>query len=274
MGERLKEPCEVIVDQYRQIVKETHPDKQLIWPITSGFNVRIAHSQGWEFYIYEHTGNLVSMTIEGIGELPVAAMGILDIKATNRNEVRRMVMNYLRLKPEDGLVMVGPDQMLTSEEFQFMLRRHELAMGLSPMKVFLSHKGADKSFVRDFKETLSCLGFDPWIDEDAFNAGDELERGILQGFKDSCAAVFFITPNFIDENYLATEVDYAIAEKRAKGNKFAIITLLFTKDEKRGKVPDLLRRYVWKEPQNDLQALREILIALPISVDDVYWRTI
>jgi hypothetical protein len=272
VSERLKDPYEVVVDQYRQVIKETHPDKLLIWPIISGYNVRIAGSQGWIFYIYEHTGNLVSRTAEGIGELPITSMGISEIKTTNRSEVRRTIMRYLRLKPEDGLVMIGPDQMLTSEEFQFLLQRHELAMGLSPMKVFLSHKGADKAFVRDYKETLSCLGFDPWIDEDALNAGDELERGILQGFKDSCAAVFFITPHFIDENYLATEVDYAIAEKRAKGNKFSIITLLFSRDGKKGKVPELLRRYVWKEPQSDLQALREILLALPVSVDDVYWK--
>jgi hypothetical protein len=48
-------------------------------------------------------------------------------------------------------------------------------------------------------------------------AGVELDRGILQGFNDSCAAVFFVTPRFKDENYLATEVNYAMIEKRKKG---------------------------------------------------------
>jgi hypothetical protein len=46
------------------------------------------------------------------------------------------------------------------------------------------------------------------------SAGDDLERSLLKGMNDSCAAVFFITPNYIDDNFLATEVDYAIAEKR------------------------------------------------------------
>jgi hypothetical protein len=43
---------------------------------------------------------------------------------------------------------------------------------------------------------LQELGFDSWLDEEAMSAGTELERGILRGFKDSCAALFFITPNF------------------------------------------------------------------------------
>ena len=66
--------------------------------------------------------------------------------------------------------------------------------------------------VRAFKDTLQLLGFDPWLDEDAMVAGTKLERGIPTGFERSCAAVFFVTPNFSDENYLATEVDYAIQE--------------------------------------------------------------
>ena len=59
------------------------------------------------------------------------------------------------------------------------------------------------------------------------DAGSELERAILQGFKDSCAAVFFVTPSFQDEAYLATEVNYAIQEKREKGDRFSIVTLVF-----------------------------------------------
>lgn len=60
------------------------------------------------------------------------------------------------------------------------------------MKIFLSHKSEDKtSIVRDYKQTLQILGFEPWIDEDAMVAGTRLERGILQGFKESCAVFFY-----------------------------------------------------------------------------------
>lgn len=140
-------------------------------------------------------------------------------------------------------------------------------------KVFLSHKGVDKDKVRDFKATLQLLGYDPWLDEDAMPAGTSLERGLLQGMKDSCGAVFFITPSFKDENFLATEIEYAIQEKRAKGDRFALITLQFVDhDGKMGTVPDLLRPYVWKTPKTDIEAMREIVRALPVEPGPVDWR--
>ncbi|MCY3714085.1 MAG: toll/interleukin-1 receptor domain-containing protein [Gemmatimonadetes bacterium] len=140
-------------------------------------------------------------------------------------------------------------------------------------KVYLSHKSADKPIVVDYKGTLELLGFEPWLDEDAMPAGTTLERGLIQGMKDSCGAVFFITPSFEDEGYLKTEVDYAIQEKRRKGDKFAIITLLFECEEDgRASVPDLLRPYVWKQPRTQLEALREIVRALPVVVGKADWR--
>jgi hypothetical protein len=150
----------------------------------------------------------------------------------------------------------------------------EESVGMNnPTKIFLSHKGANKPLVRNFDATLRILGFDTWLDENAMHAGVELERGILQGFKDSCAAIFFITPEFKDENYLATEINYAIAEKREKGNRFAIITLVFIDENgNSGLVPGLLKPYVWKEPQNELEALREIIKALPIKLESIEWK--
>ena len=53
-------------------------------------------------------------------------------------------------------------------------------------------------------------------------AGTGLEREISARFDRSCAAVFFVTSNLLDEAYLATEVGYAIREKRVKGDNFAI----------------------------------------------------
>lgn len=43
-------------------------------------------------------------------------------------------------------------------------------------KVFLSHKGVDKAEVNDYKKTLSQLGYDPWIDEDAMPAAHGIAR--------------------------------------------------------------------------------------------------
>ena len=143
----------------------------------------------------------------------------------------------------------------------------------SPKGIFLSHKGPNKIMVRDFKETLEVLGYEPWLDEDAMPAGTTLERGLLQGMQSSCAVVFFITPDFKDEGYLQTEIDYAIQEKREKRERFAIITLQFAdEDGRKAEIPRLLKPYVWKSPKTPLEALREIIRALPLEATAIEWR--
>jgi len=87
--------------------------------------------------------------------------------------------------------------------------------------------------------------------------------------KEACAAVFFLTPDFVDDKFLSMEVDYAIKEERDKGDGFRIISLVLEKKEVKGEVPELLRRFVWKEPDNDLDLLSEILKALPLRVGEV-----
>lgn len=100
-------------------------------------------------------------------------------------------------------------------------------------------------------------------------AGSNLERELLRGFEESCAAVFFITGNFTDDRYLATEVDYAAIQKRKKGRKFAIITLRYSDASP---VPGLLTPYVYRDVANDLDGFRELLKALPIEMGPIRWR--
>ena len=141
------------------------------------------------------------------------------------------------------------------------------------IKVFLCHKGSNKETVVDYGKTLKELGYEPWIDDDAMPAGTLRERGLLEGMQASCAAVFFITPSFKDENYLATEIDYAMEEKRRKGDKFAIIPLrLESAGYDTPHMPDLLNRFIWKAPRTQLEAIREIVRALPIAPRNVEWR--
>lgn len=141
-------------------------------------------------------------------------------------------------------------------------------------KIFLSHKGSDKNMVIDFKDTLKLLGYDPWLDDDAMPAGTPVDRAIMQGMNDSCAVVFFITASFEDRGYLQTEVDYAIREKYRKGDKFSIITLVFSDaGGNTARIPDLLEPFAWKTPSTHLEALREIVRALPIAPATVDWRS-
>ena len=135
-----------------------------------------------------------------------------------------------------------------------------------PRKIFLSHKSSDKDLVLDFKETLDLLGYETWLDEDDMPAGTTLERGLLRGMRESRAVVFFITSSFEDEGYLETEINYAIQEKRDKGGEFSIIILLLKgDDDETAPIPDLLSPYVWKTPRTHLEALREIIRALPAT---------
>ena len=141
-------------------------------------------------------------------------------------------------------------------------------------KIFLSHRGSDKTTVIDFRDTLKELGYEPWLDDDAMPAGTPLHRGLLQGMQASCAVVFFVTPSFKDEGYLATEIDYAIEEKRLKGERFAIISLYLegSAENSASRIPDLLKRYIWKSPKTHLEALREIVRALPVAPASITWR--
>lgn len=142
---------------------------------------------------------------------------------------------------------------------------------LSPkeVKIFLSHKSVDKPLVYRYYHALKEVGFDPWLDEPNMAAGANLERELLRGFEESCAAVFFITENFKDERYLATEVDYAVIQKRKKDKKFAIITLRHTNA---APVPGLLTPYIYKEVGNDLEGFRELVRALPIELGPIRWK--
>lgn len=136
-------------------------------------------------------------------------------------------------------------------------------------RIFLSHKSIDKPIVMRYYNALKALGFEPWLDEPDMPAGTNLERGIFDGFEKSCAAAFFITENFKDEKYLASEVDYAMLQKREKGNKFAIITLRYPNALP---VPGLLKQYIFKDVLNDLDGFYQLIRALPIELGQTRWK--
>jgi hypothetical protein len=147
---------------------------------------------------------------------------------------------------------------------------------MDAMKIFLSHKGADKPLVRDYKSLLYQVGFDPWIDEDAMSGGTELFRGIKQGMKESCAAVFFLTPAFKDEHFLSTEINFALEEYQKKGKeRFRILGVRVPEPRKpEPKIPDLLTQFVWIDGIDPLGAVTDIVRSLPIRLGGPRWRTV
>lgn len=166
-------------------------------------------------------------------------------------------------------------QKTTADAAQLLLRQQEEQAKAEErrQRIFLSHKGADKPIVNRFFETLKAIGFDPWLDEMDMPAGTELDRAILHGFQESCAAVFFITPNFRDERYLRTEINHAVREFQARPERFRIITLVFTDDNgNSGTVPDMLSNYVYKAPKGELEGLREIIRSIPLRLGVNGWK--
>lgn len=267
-----KTPLEIIRQAYEPMVKARHPAEVSRWPVLTGADVKIGGYKGWLAIFLKHTGNPGMAYSSGLGELAPGLVGSEDINDSTLESVRERLLRHFRANLDDALVLVPPSGNLLTSELEKMLVRHEAALGIAKMKIFLSHKSPDKALVRDFKSVLEVLGFDAWLDEDAMPAGAQLNRSILKGMQDSCAAIFFITPNFADEAYLASEINYAIGEYHNRPNKFSIITLVLEEDGKRPSVPGLLKPFVWKEPATQLQALKEVLRALPIMIGPPQWR--
>ena len=263
---------EIIKQEYTKIIMNKYPEYSASWPIVSGFNLMNGQYGNFIICIFKHTGNNAMMA-SSVVNFSVANTGVSAITLSNIDSVRDKVVSSFHLSSMDSVVILSRDGRNLQSELQRLLEIHEFVMGIKKMKIFLSHKGADKPLIRQYKKTLAILGFDVWLDEDAMPAGTALHRGILQGFRDSCAAIFFITPNYKDEGFLEAEVNYAITEKMQKGDKFSIITLVFTDSEgKSGEVPELLKEYVWKQPNCDLEAIQEIIKALPVKVGEVRYK--
>lgn len=135
-------------------------------------------------------------------------------------------------------------------------------------RIFLSHKSENKELIRPFYDVLTELGFNPWLDEKAMKAGDTIHREIASGFDEACAVVFFVTEQFKDERWLKREVDHAVNRKIERGDRFAIITLVYGDAE----VPRPLKEQLWVPVKKEVDALREVLRALPIQPGPVRWR--
>lgn len=256
-----------LLNSYKKIVEQKHPEQLLHWPLLNGtIYVTPAGYNGCHIEIYKHTTDThARFKISGLGELPSQIIGYDEISESNKEEVRENLINHFELNDKDGVLFLSAEINFQDELFN-LLKRHEIVMKIKPVKIFLSHKSENKELVRDVKKTLELIGFEPWLDEDAMNAGVKLERAIRSGFTDSCAVIFFITPEFKDEHYIESEIDYALEEKKLKKDDFQIITMVLGD----AKVPLLLNPYVWKKPKSDLEMFREIIKALPLKVRKIY----
>lgn len=271
-----KDLKDIAYQAYKLYVEELFPNMSNYWPVVAGTHYKVGNFNNFYVVVLIDQGPTSFIQTTGIGNLNLS----LSHKDAEKAElIRKEIFKIFNLKKRDAVFIFNKKNNFNSwkndleRDLELNLIQHKMVMNMQPIKIFLSHKSINKERVRNFKSTLELLGFSPWLDEEAMSAGANLERSLSKGMKDSCAAIFFITPEYKDENYLATEIDYAISRKRSDGDKFSIITLVLQDEQdEKGVVPDLLRPYVWKEPRNDLEALNEILKALPLEVGDIRFK--
>lgn len=268
MNEKDRSIHSVVMNEYRKIVINNHKDKYKSWPIISGSDIINGIYGEYIIGIFKHTGNS-SIVTTNVATFTSESIGFETINDNNKSKIRDKIRKNYLLDKYDYVIIAKNDGSDMINEINKMLEYHEIMIGVKKMKIFLSHKGEDKDLVRNYKYVLQELGFDVWLDEDAMVAGVPLHRSIQNGFFDSCAVVFFITDNFIDEDFLQMEINYAIDEKMKKKDKFSIITLVLSESSV---IPNLLKPYVWKTPQSDLQGLNEIIKSLPIKVGTVSYK--
>lgn len=260
---------------YKIYVESYFPDLVEYWPVIAGTHYKIGNFDKYYVVVLIDQGPTSFIQTLGIGNIK---LNLNEIDRTNPNMIRKELFSLLNLKKRDAIFLFDNTNNYSNwnadleRDLKENFLQHKMVMNMEPMKIFLSHKSINKDKVRNFKTILELLGFSPWLDEEAMSAGANLERSLHSGMLDSCAAIFFITPDYKDEKYLATEIDYAISRKR-QDEKFSIITLVFSDENgEKGVVPNLLQPYVWKEPANDLLALAEILKALPLEVGDIRFK--
>lgn len=260
---------------YKTYVESYFPDLVEYWPVIAGTHYKIGNFDKYYVVVLIDQGPTSFIQTLGIGNIK---LNLNEIDRTNPNMIRKELFSLLNLKKRDAIFLFDNTNNYSNwnadleRDLKENFLQHKMVMNMEPMKIFLSHKSINKDKVRNFKTILELLGFSPWLDEEAMSAGANLERSLHSGMVDSCAAIFFITPDYKDEKYLATEIDYAISRKR-QDEKFSIITLVFSDENgEKGVVPNLLQPYVWKEPANDLLALAEILKALPLEVGDIRFK--
>lgn len=257
-----------IMNGYKSVVQENHPNHIRNWPlISSSIDVLIGGYNDTRILIYRHVGRTNAIfRSKGIADdINKSIINVDEITESNKQEVRKLIEDYLSLDNKDGVIFLSPEISIPNE-YYLLMKKHEKVMNIRPNKIFLSHKSVNKDFVRGVNDALKTIGYNTWLDEESMNAGANLNRSIMKGINDSCAVVFFITPDFKDEKYIANEIDHAIDEKTNRPDEFEIITIVIGD----GLVPKILSKYVWKNVTTEIQAYTEIIKSLPIKVRDIY----
>jgi hypothetical protein len=155
-----------ILNAYRKLVSAKYPLRVSAWPVLSGYNVKAGSMGDLAVHMFEHTGNSGMVSSAGLGEIDPSIAGTTSIEHSNIETVRANLARHFRISSEDAVVFLHTRPSGTGDgtfsvgfpvgELERLLQQHEAVLGLSPMKIFLSHKSADKTLLRDFAKTYGA----------------------------------------------------------------------------------------------------------------------
>jgi hypothetical protein len=81
---------------------------------------------------------------------------------------------------------------------------------MSKRRIFISHAGADRNWVRAFAESLKAQGVMVWLDEWQVPAGEPIQEALEQGLRTSDTIAFILTPENIHHPSLFFELGAAM----------------------------------------------------------------
>lgn len=107
-------------------------------------------------------------------------------------------------------------------------------------KVFISHSGKDKPFVRKLKEDLNFNDIETWLDEDELKVGDKLYDSLMLGLESSTHFLIVLSNNIKGSEWVEAEINEALSNFDKKILK-KIIPVILRKTDVPTELKDLFR---------------------------------
>ena len=112
-----------------------------------------------------------------------------------------------------------------------------------PLRIFLCHSSGDKKVVRQLYYRLRADDFDPWLDEENLEAGQDWEREIRKAVRNSEVVIVCLSHGSITKTgYIQKEIKFAldVADQQPENTIFLIPVKL-----EECNVPERLSQWQW-----------------------------
>jgi hypothetical protein len=142
----------VFLSFYGDRVGKIHPKDKPGWPLYFDIINIIQCDNGWTAFILTGKG------LPKINKYMGSTWTGVNISLQNIEEARTFLENKFNIAPNDAVVIFDKDNSNIETEIKHLMFRHEQALGLTPMKIFLSHRTPDKPRVARIYEAQNYWG--------------------------------------------------------------------------------------------------------------------